>query len=208
MRYGEKNRISATDVVLIVVIILMIASMLIKTFWLSPVQVSGDSMNDTIYNGEWLLVEKNKKPTYGDVIIVKTGTKTDGGDIFYIKRVIGLSGDTIYTLNGEVYRIKNGETEAEKLYEPYALYRPTRENQKKGTYDSNGKDIPKYVVGEDEVYFLGDNRCNSTDSRIIGTRNITDVYGVVSDWAIKNNSLYNWYYNLIYDLSGKIFKKG
>lgn len=205
MRDGEKNRITATDVILVVIILFMLASTLVRSFWLSPIQVSGDSMNDTIYNGEWLLSEKSKTLNYGDVIIVKTGVNAKGEDVFYIKRVIGLPGDTVFTVDGEVYRIRNGSSDVEKLNEPYATYKPKYKDQKAGTYGSDGKDIPKTVVGEDEVYFLGDNRCNSTDSRIIGTRGLTDVYGVVPQWAIEYNSLYNWYYEFIYNLSDTLF---
>ncbi len=136
------------------------------------VTVSGRSMKDTLESGDILIVNKVAQPDYGDVIIV-SGLKTNGD--WLIKRVIGLEGDTITINQGKVYL--NGE----ELCEDYAkglTYAPDC---------TNSKDVGEmtYVVSEGEVFFLGDNREDSLDSRFYGVCSLDDVEGVVSEFAIK-----------------------
>ena len=110
----KKNRISVIDVILILLIVVLTATTLIKTYWLSPVLVDGGSMTDTIQNGDWLLMDKKKTPAYGDIIVIKIDQNTN-----YIKRAIAFEGDSIKTIDGELYRKKKGETEYVRLSEPY-----------------------------------------------------------------------------------------
>ena len=69
----------------------------------------------------------------------------------------------------------------------------------------NGEDFI-VEVGYGEVFFLGDNRNKSTDSRVKGTRSVSDVLGVVPEWALKYRKMYEWYYNFIYHVNAAIFK--
>ncbi len=196
----EKDKISAADVILVIAVILLIAIIALKTFVFSPVQVSGSSMETTVQDGDWLIMRKTNNINYGDVIIVRTSGSGDSS-VYYIKRVIGLPGDTIYTLNGEVFRKKNGQIKAEKIDEPYAHYLdnaggtwvPSADN---GTYapPSSQDDVKEYTVGDGEVYFMGDNRRHSRDSREIGARKISDVIGVVDEWSLNYRHSYSWYF--------------
>lgn len=83
----KKNRISVIDVILILLIVVLTATTLIKTYWLSPVLVDGGSMTDTIQNGDWLLMDKKKTPAYGDIIVIKIDQNTN-----YIKGQLRLKG--------------------------------------------------------------------------------------------------------------------
>lgn len=104
------------------------------------------SMEPSFYEGQRLLVNKAVyffgEPARGDVVIFKAPANRQGD---FIKRIIGLPGDTVEVKNGAVY--VNGS----KLHEPYI------------------RDLPSYTFGPEKIpadnYFvLGDNRNNSDDS--------------------------------------------
>jgi signal peptidase I len=93
----------------------------------------------------------------------------------FIKRVIGLPGDTVEVRGGQV--IVNGET----IDEPY--------DPSPGTYDSDPVTLP-----EDQLFVMGDNRNNSSDSHIWGALPMENVIGKAvvsywppSDWGLVTN---------------------
>lgn len=172
-------------------IVLLTASTLIKTYWLSPVLVDGNSMTNTIQDGDWLIMNKKKAPAYGDIIVVKIDDKTN-----YIKRAIAFEGDSVKTVDGELYRKKKGESEYVKLNEPYVGGQKTYKDK------TERIDVPETTVGKGEVYFLGDNRNGSKDSREIGTRPLSNVLGVISDRSLKYRHLYAWYYKFLSSING------
>lgn len=155
------------------------------------ITVDGASMNQTLQSGDQLLMKRLKSADdlqRGDVIVVDVkayeefkGTNTQ----YLIKRLIALEGDKVRCTDGQVEICYAGTTEYVLLDEPYAYYT-----------NKNLYDFSEYVVGEDEIFFLGDNRNNSCDSRykeISGSHldclyKETDIHGVVSDWAIENRS--------------------
>lgn len=211
-RNSADNKTSIADVILVIAVIILIAVTALKTFVFSPVQVSGSSMETTVQDGDWLIMRKTKNINYGDVIIVRTSGSGDSS-VYYIKRVIGLPGDVVYTLNGEVYRKKSGQSSAEKIDEPYARYLDSVggewvESENGGTYapPSSREDLKEYVVGDDEVFFLGDNRKHSRDSREIGARKLSDVIGVVDEWALNNRRSYSRYFDFSQKVSRFISK--
>ncbi|MCI6733509.1 MAG: signal peptidase I [Clostridia bacterium] len=175
---------SFADVVLIVLIVVMLAFSVVQRVWISPVNIDGNSMNKTIDDGDWLVMNKLAKPDYGDVVVIEIS-----GKINYIKRVIGLPGDTIYINDDVVYRKKKGETDFTPLDEPYAYYSSAKKSEK----------YAAVVIPEGKIFVLGDNRYESKDSRSpdIGTRNVSAVIGVVPDWAIKRKSSITSYYNTV-----------
>lgn len=121
---------------------------------ISPTVVVGESMEGSLHDGDYLIVNKLSykmdKPAYGDVVILDAET-VPGHDI-YIKRVVGLPGDTIEVKDGEL--VRNGEV----IAEPYAKEKMESEDM-------------TVTVPEGDVFVLGDNRNHSMDSRIIGTLN-------------------------------------
>ena len=166
-----------------------------KTF--CAVQVDGSSMNQTLQDGEMLLmkyVKDGKGLERGDVIVVDVSgyEETQGSNVhFVIKRLIATEGDKVKCTDGQVSICYAGTQEYVLLEEPYAYY---------GGYlgmDETNYDFAEYVVGEGEIFFLGDNRLNSCDSRyqerggshITQLYKATDVYGVVSEWALENREL-------------------
>lgn len=130
----------------------VIIAFTIRTFLFEPIRVDGESMCDTLQDGEIMLVTKPEylfgDPQVGDVVVCHYPER---GNTNFVKRVIGVPGDTITIENGVVYR--NGEA----VEEPYLT--PSR-NQ--GSY----YDIAEpFVLGDDEYFVCGDNRDNSHDSR-------------------------------------------
>lgn len=130
----------------------VIIAFTIRTFLFEPIRVDGESMCDTLQDGEIMLVTKPEylfgDPQVGDVVVCHYPER---GNTNFVKRVIGVPGDTITIENGVVYR--NGEA----VEEPYLT--PGR-NQ--GSY----YDITEpFVLGDDEYFVCGDNRDNSHDSR-------------------------------------------
>jgi signal peptidase I len=93
----------------------------------------------------------------GDVVVVK---RPNGEE--FVKRVVAVAGDTVNILNGEVY--VNGE---EIVFDGQI-----------GDTEVMSSEIENpYVVGEDQVYVLGDNRVNSEDSRMFGAVNVSELKG-------------------------------
>ncbi len=112
--------------------------------------VNGDSMNATLEDGDNLFVDKIsyrfKDPERFDIIVFPYQYQED---TYYIKRIIGLPGETVQIEDGEIY------IDGEVLEESYG----------KEVMRNPGIADQPIVLGEDEYFVLGDNRNNSSDSR-------------------------------------------
>ncbi len=150
------------DIIIALVIVAAI------TIVIKPTIVKESSMEPTLYENNYLLVNKlayitADHPDYGDIIVFESDIdKEDGsGKKLLIKRVIGVENDIISISDGVVYR--NGTA----LSEPYTLE----------GYTSG--DVYNYRVPQDQVYVMGDNRSISLDSRAeeVGTVSEDDIVG-------------------------------
>lgn len=128
------------------------ATYLIVTFVGQRTRVSGDSMESALHNGDNLIVDKLsyrfRDPERYEIIVFPYQYQEN---TFYIKRIIGLPGETVQVKDGEVYI--NGEL----LGETYGL-----EQIEEG---KEGLAIDPITLGKDEYFVLGDNRNHSSDSR-------------------------------------------
>lgn len=153
------------------------------------VQVCGPSMNNTLYGGvmqngtyiggDILLAVKNRKPDRGDIVVIDGKKRLENGSYaLIIKRVIGIGGDTIkITKDGEVYR--NGE----KLNETYIVGK-TVGSAITGVWSEEEQSY-LYRVPEQQYFYLGDNRENSTDSRSpYAYCSEEQIVGVVPEWSV------------------------
>lgn len=147
--------------------------------------VDGDSMYGTLKNGEHLIIsDLFYTPKAGDIVVFESEEETGiSGPI--IKRVIATEGDVVTIYTNTVY--VNGE----RLTEPYANLGGSPSNIKDyltygelhrcigQTIDKDGNVCYSYEVGEGELFVMGDNRFNSTDSRKFGTIDEDCVLGRV-----------------------------
>lgn len=133
-----------------IILIAVGAAVVLMTFIIINAKVPSGSMKDTINEGDRLIGLRVtylfSSPKRGDVVIFKY---PDDESKKFVKRVIGLPGDTVSFTDGDVY--VNGE----KLDEPYL-------KEQHVTYSPNST---SYTVPEDCYFMLGDNRENSKDSR-------------------------------------------
>lgn len=128
----------------------------VRLFIAQPFIVSGASMETTFHSGEYLIVDQVtyhfEKPHRGDVIIFRYPRDPSK---FFIKRVIGLPGDTISIEDGIITITNEANPKGMILSEEYAETMPPA-----------AKFVEK--VGEREYFVMGDNRDESSDSRSWG----------------------------------------
>jgi signal peptidase I len=137
----------------------------IRFFVAQPFIVSGASMENTFRTGQYLIVDQLSyhfhPPQRGDVIVFRYPRDPSK---FFIKRVIGLPGETI-TIDGSTVEIFNNENpDGVKLEEPYV---------KKMTTTSTMTE----KLGKDEYFVMGDNRDESSDSRMWGVLRRDKIVG-------------------------------
>jgi signal peptidase I len=124
--------------------------------------VDGDSMLPSLQDGEYTIVNKLiyrlHAPQRGDIVVFQA---PDEEDKDYIKRVVALPGETVSIENGWVI------VKGLKVNEPYILNRPERP-------------YSEIKLGPDELFVLGDNRQNSTDSRVFGGLSRKRILGKAS----------------------------
>lgn len=130
--------------------------------------VYGNSMYPTLQDNDQLIVEKVsyrfKEPKRFDVVVFQIYEEESDEEVHYIKRVIGLPGETVCITDGKIYI--NGE----ELKETYGYY--------KGQQLMEGYDFSEPLqIGEGEYFVLGDNRNDSLDSRKIGCIQKKDMIG-------------------------------
>lgn len=153
---SEQKEHPLTEIIRFSIIAILIV-IPIRMFIAQPFIVSGASMDNTFHNGEYLIVDQVtyhfNTPTRGDIVIFRYPRDPSK---FFIKRIIGVPGDTVHIEQNSVKIINSAYPEGFILDEPYIKsMAPT----------------PKPVIenlGEREYFVMGDNRDQSSDSRSWG----------------------------------------
>src|SRR3989344_2807854 len=127
----------------------------IRVFVVSPFIVDGESMHPTFENLDYLIIDeiiyRFKAPSRGDVVVFRY---PNNPSIFYIKRIIGLPNETVSINHGKV-TVTTVAGEKLALDERYIV-------NEDATYSRDTR------LNADEYFVMGDNRPNSSDSRIWG----------------------------------------
>lgn len=145
----------------------------IQAFVAQPYKVQQGSMENTLLPDQYVLVDKLSPRwdaySYGDIIVFKPpATWTQGSDVPFIKRVIGLPGDTVELKQGLVY-VNNV-----KVVEPY-IFKDDAGVQQQSFPAPGG--ASRWVVPAGELFVMGDHREDSADSRNFGPIDISNVVG-------------------------------
>ena len=171
----------------------------IRTFAIEPFKIPSGSMKPNLLVGDFLFVSKwnygysrysfpfglapfsgkifEKNPERGDIIVFKLPGQEN---INYVKRLVGLPGETIKVMDGEVFIKKNDSANFEKLNQvsddfffddqyQEEIKQLIEDNYKILNITDNGPldYTPEYEIPENKYFFMGDNRDNSSDSRVM-----------------------------------------
>tara|TARA_B100000965_G_scaffold198753_1_gene165907 strand:+ start:197 stop:928 length:732 start_codon:yes stop_codon:yes gene_type:complete len=172
---------------------------IIRTFLIEPFKIPSGSMKPNLLVGDFLFVSKwdygysrysfpfglapfsgkvfEKEPQRGDIIVFKLPGQEN---INYVKRLLGLPGETIKVIDGEVFIKKENSMNFEKLNQlqdglffddqyKSKISQLIEENYKILNITDNGPldYTPEYKIPNDKYFFMGDNRDNSSDSRVM-----------------------------------------
>lgn len=149
------------------ILLAVIIAILIKSFVFNTTYVLGNSMYPTLQEKDRLFANKIplyfSSPNRGDIVVLKA---PDTANKDYIKRVIGIGGDTVAIIDGKVYL--NGDLLEEDYIEEGAYTE---------VYGENYWEVP-----EGHVFVLGDNRDEgaSKDSRFFGCIPLKSIKGITS----------------------------
>jgi signal peptidase I len=161
----EEHKQSFLSEILNFALIALVVVLPIRMFIAQPFIVSGASMETTFSTGEYLIVDqvsyRFEEPERGDVIIFRYPKDPSK---FFIKRIIGIPGDTL-EIKGNVVTITNSEyPDGVILEEPYVLDMAPNTNLTE-------------TLGDDEYFVMGDNRDASSDSRMWGVLQRDKIVG-------------------------------
>ena len=138
------------------ILVALVLAIVLYLFIMTPHEVVGNSMHPTYKNGEFLMANKItyrvSDPKRGDVIIFKFSDTQD-----FIKRVIGVPGDEVMIKDGKIYI--NGDMLNESNYLSSSVI------TNGGEYLHEGQSI---TIEDGQYFVCGDNRTNSSDSRVFG----------------------------------------
>lgn len=157
--FGGAVREILTFIVLAVIIVVPV-----RYFVAQPFVVEGESMHPTFESGDYLIVDELSyrlgDPKRGDVVVFRYP-----GDpsIFYIKRIIGLPGETVH-INRGITSISKVDGSTLILNESYVV-------AEDATYSLDT------ALGSDQFFVMGDNRPRSSDSRVWGPLPRKDMIG-------------------------------
>ncbi|MFA5729654.1 MAG: signal peptidase I [Candidatus Paceibacterota bacterium] len=144
----------------------------IRMLLFQPFMVRGASMEPNYHSSDYLIIDelsyRLRDPQRGEVIVFQYPLDPS---YRYIKRIIGLPNETIEIKNGEVY-ISRAGIEEQKIDESLYLSSKTQEEWKNTSYGP-------LALKQNEYFVMGDNRNNSSDSRVWGVLPIKNITGRV-----------------------------
>ncbi len=145
------------DLVFIIIIV-----MIIRTFFAMPFQIKWQSMYETYYDREFIIVDRFSylvwEPERWDVIVFKP--YVDNSKEFFLKRIIGMPWDSLKIEDWKVYLKESWETEYIELDEDYL-----NDSNNGFTYIWSSSAKHEFKLWDGDYFVMWDNRAHSTDSR-------------------------------------------
>ncbi len=154
----------------------IVVAFLVKTFLVAAYYIPSESMEPTLEQDDRIVVNKLSYDFHGvnrgDLVVFSKPAVLNSNTPDLIKRVIGLEGETIELVDGSVY------IDGRKLIEPYvegkeSVWLGFRNDEIVALCGG----VDHCTVPEDHVFVMGDNRDNSTDSRVFGPIPEGDIVG-------------------------------
>jgi signal peptidase I len=151
------------------IVLTLVIYLVIHNFVAQPFEVEQNSMVSTIQPSDYVLIDK-LTPRWsdygrGDIVVFQPPEGFEQGGVPFIKRVIGLPGETVRLENGAVFVTPVDGVEV-RLTEDYVVTGSDGRPAPTLPRDAEGTD--QWVVGEGEYFVMGDNRPESQDSRFFG----------------------------------------
>ncbi|MCB9988236.1 MAG: signal peptidase I [Rhodospirillales bacterium] len=228
-------------------LIAVVLALLVRTFFMEPFNIPSSSMKPTLEIGDYLFVYKpaygysrhsfpfsfapiegriwnrGKEPKRGDVVVFKLPTNES---VDYIKRIIGLPGDTVQVVDGKLYlnrrlvprdpvglkRIKEGDNGVTVMEYIETLPGGIMHSIYEESDDRPLDNTEEFTVPEGHYFMMGDNRDNSQDSRVsyvVGYVPLENIVGRASFIFFSTNGYANiaevwkWPWSIRYD---RLFK--
>ena len=149
----EFNLVGEIIEMIIYFLVVLILFLLLQFFVGQHIEVNGKSMENTLSDKDHLILEKVsyrfRDPARFDIIVFRPFETNEDKDTYYIKRIIGLPGESVQIIDGQI--LIN-----DKVLE---------ENYGNEIIANAGIASEKIILSDDEYFLLGDNRNNSSDSR-------------------------------------------
>lgn len=149
-----------------IVLIALAIILPIRYFLAQPFSVRGQSMEPNFFDGDYLIIDqisyRFREPKRGEVLVFRAN---ENGATYYIKRLIGLPGETVIIENGDVEILNQSSGQQFLLNEHYLAANV-----------STGGDL-RVTLGLGEYFVLGDNRASSYDSRRWGALERNQIVG-------------------------------
>ena len=166
---APRRRLGCALEIVETLVLTLVIYLVIHNFVAQPFEVEQESMMPTVNPGEYVLIDKIS-PRFsdyqrGDIVVFQPPEGYGQGGVPFIKRVIGLPGDTISLENGRVFVQQPGGSPL-RIDEPYLVrsigggVTPTTPKDAEGT--------SSWTVPDGAYFVMGDNRPNSQDSRFFG----------------------------------------
>lgn len=177
-------------------LVFLLSALLIFVCFFQLCEIKGQSMENTLYNSDHVLLYRNVSTyKHNDIVVITKESSIPNNPENIIKRVIAVPGDEIEfkTENGVVvlYRKDAGTSDFYKVNESYI---------KEDMHVFSGEFAPgtgSHLIADGTVFVMGDNRNNSGDSRADGAYWTTAVYGKMA-LRVEKGSWLEWVLKLLY----------
>lgn len=157
--------------------IVVLMYVLVRTFVFDVIGITGESMAPNYSNGDVIYLDQ-LTPRFSDyrrgdtVVILPPKNDITSNRSLFIKRVIGLPGETVIFDSGNIRIVTNNGEEVQLKEEYIEDYVSSYKNVKSGS----GR-FEEPVLGDNEYFVMGDNRSGSTDSRVFGPIDKGNILG-------------------------------